>query len=289
MMADPVPLKPRRRAGFRLANPRWSLPALIFLFTFFVAPLARNAWVSLSGEGATQSGIFDYYLRLFTDPFYLGVLLETLKVSVVTTLLCLLVGYPVSYFMVHYAGRWNTLIVFCLVAPLLTSIIMRTFGWQVLFARRGLVNTWAMDLGLIERPLNILDSPVSVYFGLVHVLCPFMVLSITAVLQGLDRRLEEAACVLGAGPWRSFRNVTWPLGLEGVLTGSILVFVLTNGMFLTMLLLGGGTVKTLALLVYQQFNLTQDVGFASAMGNVLLMMALLGLFVQSWIKRRSIV
>jgi putative spermidine/putrescine transport system permease protein len=197
-----------------------------------------------------------------------------------------LLGYPVAYFMTRHAGRWQGLIVFFLIAPLLTSIIMRTFGWRVLFARRGLFNVWLMDLGIIERPLNVLNQPLSVYIGLVHVLLPFMVLSIAAVLQAIDLRLEESARVLGAGRFRAFTSVTLPLSLDGVATGCILVFMLTNGSFVTMLLLGGNSVVTIPLLIYQQFNLTQDVAFASAMGNLLLVTALACLVVQIRLVRR---
>jgi putative spermidine/putrescine transport system permease protein len=277
--------RPRRARRFQLATSSWAIPAVVFLAVFFVVPLIGNFWRSLSVVGEADRSWF-YYQKLLTDPFYLGVLGETFKVSLVTTLICLIVGYPVSYFMVRYAGKWNTLILFCLVAPLLTSIIMRTFGWTVLLSRRGLLNIWLADLGVISRPINILNDPVMVYIGLVHVLAPFMVLSITAVLQGVDIRLEESARILGAGKLRTFLTVTFPLSLDGIATGCILVFVLTNGSFLTMLLLGGGQIKTLSLLIYQQFNLSQDVGFAAAMGNVLLLFALICLAIQMRVVRR---
>jgi putative spermidine/putrescine transport system permease protein len=254
---------------------------------FFIVPLVANIGRSMTVTDPNATSIFFYYGKLLTDAYYLGVLFETFWVSAVTTLICLLIGYPVSYFMVRYAGKWNALIVFCLIAPLLTSIIMRTFGWTVLFARRGLINNWLIDLGLLAKPLNIVNDPIMVYIGLVHVLVPFMVLSITAVLQGVDVRLEESARILGAGKLRTFFTVTLPLSLDGVATGCILVFVLTNGSFLTMLLLGGGQVKTLSLLIYQQFNVSQDVGFAAAMGNVLLFSALICLAIQMRFVRRG--
>jgi putative spermidine/putrescine transport system permease protein len=278
----------RPKGRFRLVTSLWALPAVLFLAVFFLVPLASSVIRSVTlGEAGTVGPLF-YYEKLLTDSYYAGVLFETLKVATITTLLCLVFGYPVAYFMVRYAGRWNAMIVFCLIAPLLTSIIMRTFGWTVLFARRGLFNTWLMDLGLIARPLDLLNEPAMVYIGLVHVLAPFMVLSITAVLQGVDVRLEEAAQILGAGRLGSFLRITLPLSLDGIATGCILVFVLTNGSFLTMLLLGGGKVKTLSLLIYQQFNLTQDVGFAAAMGNVLLIFALICLFLQArYVQRKG--
>ena len=267
--------------AYRLAGPSWTAPVLLFLLVFFVAPLGANV---LRGGG---SGALAAYGKLVGDAYYAGVLLTTLQVATITTLACLLVGYPVAYFMARHAGRWTGVLVFVTVAPLLTSIIMRTFGWRVLLARRGVVNTVLGSLGLLGRPPNLADDPVAVYIGLVHVLVPFMVLSILAVLAGVDRRLEESARVLGAGRWRAFWTVTLPLSTDGVITGCILVFVLTNGSFLTMLLLGGGKTTTLALLIYQQFNTGGDIGFAAAMGNVLMGLALVGLLLQLALTRRG--
>ena len=273
-------------SGFRLANPLWAAPVLLFLLVFFVVPLGANLF--RTANGLSLDGMAGNYVKLLTDPYYFGVLFETMKVSVLVTLLSLVVGYPVAFFMVRFAGRWNAVIVFFVIAPLLTSIIMRTFGWRVLLARRGLLNTVLNGLGLIGRPENIADSKAAVYIGLVHVLVPFMVLSISAVLQGVDVRLEESARVLGAGRLRTFLHVTIPLSLDGIVTGCLLTFVVTNGSFLTMLLLGGGKITTLALLIYQQFNTTQDVAFAAAMGNVLMLAAVVCFALQyRMLRRRS--
>jgi putative spermidine/putrescine transport system permease protein len=279
--------KARRSRPYRLAGPSWIIPVLLFLGFFFVIPLGANILRSLqAGQAATNGPLF-YYIKLLTDAYYGGVIVETLKVAAISTVLCLIVGYPVAYFMVRFAGRWNAIIVFLLIAPLLTSIIMRTFGWRVLLARRGLLTTLLFDWGVIPRPLNLADEPFAVYLGLVHVLAPFMILSITAVLQKVDVRLEESARVLGASALGSFFRITLPLSLDGIATGCILVFVLTSGSFLTMLLLGGGKVTTLSLLIYQQFNVTQDVGFAAAMGNLLLFIGLICLALQAKFLRRS--
>jgi putative spermidine/putrescine transport system permease protein len=276
----------------RLAMPRlraarllW-LPAGLFLVVFFVMPLIGNARLSLTAPNV-QGWTLLYYAKLFGDPYYLGVVLNTLWVSFLTTVICLVIGYPVAYFLVRRAGRLAPAMIFFLVAPLLTSIIMRTFGWRVLLARKGLLSAWLLDLGLISRPIDLLNQPIAVYIGLVHVLVPFMVLSIAPVLQSIDRGLEESARVLGASGFKTFLKVTLPLSLDGIATGSILVFMLTNGSFLTMLLLGGGKVMTLPLMIYQQFNLTQDVAFAAAMGNTLLAFALICLFLQIRLIRRG--
>jgi putative spermidine/putrescine transport system permease protein len=279
--------KARRSRSYRLADPSWIIPVLLFLGFFFVIPLGANILRSLQTGQATANGPLFYYVKLLTDAYYGGVIVETLKVATISTVLCLIVGYPVAYFMVRFAGRWNAVIVFLLIAPLLTSIIMRTFGWRVLLARRGLLTTQLFEWGIIPRPLNLADEPFAVYLGLVHVLAPFMILSITAVLQKVDVRLEESARVLGASALGTFFRITLPLSLDGIATGCILVFVVTCGSFLTMLLLGGGKVTTLSLLIYQQFNVTQDVGFAAAMGNMLLFIGLICLALQAKFLRRS--
>ena len=269
---------------WRLTSPLWCIPVLLYLLGFFIVPLATN--VFRTQHGLTTTGIGGYYVKLLTDPYYAGILLQTLKISAVVTALSLLVGYPVAFFMVRFAGRWSGVIVFLVIAPLLTSIIMRTFGWRVLLARRGLFNTVLGQLGLVTHPVDIADQSIAVYIGLVHVLVPFMVLSVSAVLQGVDVRLEESARVLGAGRWRTFLHVTLPLSAEGIATGCLLTFVVTNGSFLTMLLLGGGRITTLALLIYQQFSTTQNVGFAAAMGNVLMLAAVICFAVQYRLLRR---
>jgi putative spermidine/putrescine transport system permease protein len=274
------------RTAWTLGKPLLVLPAVLFLFAFFVLPLIDNSlrsFVPAEGGGFTLAR----YAQMLTDPFYLRSIAETLLLSAVVTIICVLIGYPVAYYLVRHAGRWSSVVIFLLIAPLLTSIIMRTYGWQVLFARRGFINTLLVqDLGLLERPLRILDTPGIVVAGLVHVLVPFMVLAIAAVLQGVDRRLEESAQLLGAGRLRTFFEVTLPLSLDGIGTGSILVFMVANGSFVTLVLLGGG-LKTLPLLIYQQFNTTRDFGMASTMSTVLLVVALACLFLQLRLVRRA--
>lgn len=259
------------------------LPALFILILFFGFPLYDGILRSIGLSnipGVSSELTWSHYEKLFFDSYYRGIIYETLKVSVINTFLCLLAGYPVAYFMVRQAGRWAAPLMFLLLLPLLTSIIMRTFGWNVLFARQGLFNKALLGLGIIEKPLRIVDSPVIVYIGMMHVMIPFMVLSIIPVLRSIDQRLEESARILGAGAMRTFFLVTLPLSMEGIITGCLIVFMITNGSFVTMLLLGHGSVVTLPLLIYQQFNQSQNMAFASAMGSLLLIVVLICLYLQ---------
>jgi len=271
--AMPMPARPASR--------RWLLavPAIGFLLIFFALPLIQNAGRSLELE-TPNTDAFANYAKLLLDPYYRGVVFETIKLSLFSTLICIVVGYPVAYYMVRRAGRWAMPMLFMLIAPLLTSIIMRTFGWRVLFARRGIVNSFLEWAHITDGPLKLLDNTFAVYVGMVHIMVPFMVLSIIPVLRAVDVRLEESSRVLGAGAWRTFWRVTLPLSMEGVITGAILVFMLASGSFVTQLLLGGGQVVTLPLLIFQQFALTQNLAFAAAMGNVLLVIVLVCLFLQ---------
>jgi putative spermidine/putrescine transport system permease protein len=264
----------------------WAVPSLLFLMLFFVLPLFDNAARSV----ATPSGLSAVaYARFFGDVYYWGVLAQTIALSAVATLLCLLVGYPVAFFLVRHSGTWAGLLMFCLVAPLLTSIVMRTFGWRALLGRQGLINMVLLDLGMVERPLSMASGIGTVLVALVHVLVPFMVLSIAGALQGIDRRLEESARILGAGRIATFARVTFPLSLDGVATGCILVFMIANGSFVTLLLLGGGSIQTIPLLIYQHMNSTRDFGLISAMSNILLATAIGCLVLQSkFIRRRQL-
>jgi putative spermidine/putrescine transport system permease protein len=280
-----------QRDAWRLSLRNWMLaaPALLILLLFLVLPLWANAVQSVRME--TPSGeligwSLQNYLKLFTDSYYLGVLGETVKVSAISTALALVVSYPVSYFMVRKAGHWAVPLLFILVMPLLTSLIMRTFGWRVLFASDGFISNWLEALHITRGPLDILGTTGVVYLGMVHVMAPFMVLSIIPVLRGIDTRLEESARILGAGAWRTFFTVTLPLSMEGIITGCVLNFMLATGSFMTMLLLGEGSVTTLPLLIFQQFTQTQNLSFAAAMGNVLLIIVLLCLYVQAQLGAR---
>jgi putative spermidine/putrescine transport system permease protein len=260
------------------------LPAGLFLAGFFVMPLADTVRRSVTADDGSLT--VARYTKIATDSFYLRAIGETLALSAGVTAICILIGYPIAYYLVRHGRRWSGVIVFALIGPLLTSIIMRTFGWQVLFARRGFVNLALVDwLHVISTPLRLSGSLTVTVAALVHVLVPFMVLSIAAVLQGVDQRLEESAEILGASRWRAFREITLPLSMDGVGTGSILVFMVANGSFVTLLLLGGG-LQTLPLLIYQQFNTTRDFGMVGTLSTVLLAIALVCLWLQLRMVRR---
>jgi len=215
------------------------------------------------------------YARLFDSDLYADALIATLRIGVVVTALALLIGYPLAHWMARMRSRLgHALLLMAVIAPMLTGIVVRTFAWMTLLADRGVINTTLAWLGLIEKPLPLMYGELGVVVGLVHIYVPFMVLTLVGVIGRIDPALEEAARNLGAGRLRTFLEVTLPLSLPGILAGSLLVFALAISAYVTPVLLGGGNVLTLPMLIYQQVSASFNLGFAGALGVVLLAVSL---------------
>lgn len=253
-------------------------PLLLVLLVAFLLPVAALVPVSLrpyvAGEGIGAGWTVEHYVKALTDAFYLEILARTVALGFIVTLLTLLVGYPLAYILARSASRWRHWLTLLVVFPLLLNLVVRTFGWIALLARRGLVNQWLIGLGLTDEPLRLMFNFTGLLIGLTHIFLPFMVLVLVAVIQNIPRDLEEAARVLGAGWWGVFAKVTLPLSVPGVLSGSILVFVLTISALVTPRLLGGPTYKVMSTLVYEQFLQLLNWPAGSAMAIVLTLIVL---------------
>ena len=261
-------------------------PASLFLIGFFVGPLLLGIGVSLgvghTAASATNLGVAQY-LRILTDIYYLEVMLATLLLALAVTAATLVVGYPLALAISRARGATRTFLLFLIVAPLLVNVVVRSFGWMVVFGRSGLVNA---VLGLVGLPMiDILHSWLAIGIALVHVLLPFMVLSIASTLEGIDTTYEEAAATLGARPWRQFLHVVLPMSLHGAVTGCLLVFALCMGSFVTVMMMGDNRTMVLSLLVYQQLTVVSDWPFAAALGMVLLAMVMAIFWLQARIVR----
>jgi putative spermidine/putrescine transport system permease protein len=257
-------------------------PLLLVLVVFFVGPLVVNVSESLrQPNGAVGLG---QYLRLLTDGYYLMVIGKTLAFGVVLTLVTAILGYPFGYAIARARGPVKSILIFAIVAPLLVNVVVRSFGWMVILGGNGALNAGLVALGFSKFELIYNWTGVSI--AMVHVLLPFMALSVASTLETLDLRLEEAAGVLGASPLRTFWAITFPLSLEGLVTGSILVFCLSIGSFVTVLLLGKTSTMILPLLIYQQLTVGSDWPFAAAMGVVLLALVSMVLWSQSFLRPR---
>jgi putative spermidine/putrescine transport system permease protein len=272
----------------KLLAPRESqlaLPLAIFLHLFYVAPLAVLLASSFqSREGGLSLG---QYLQFFQDSVNLKVLADTFWLGVQVTIGCLILGYPVAYLYHHAPAKWKGILTFLILLPLLTSSVVRTFGWVVILGRQGLVNSFLQSLGLIEEPIRLLFTHKGVMIAMTQIWLPLMVLPIIASLAQIDPRLAAASASLGGGAWRTFWKVTLPLTLPGIISGCLLVFALTVSSFVTPSIIGGGQVMYMPTLIYQQGVVLLNRPFAAAISAILLAMVLLVVFGLSALGQRS--
>ncbi|QSR47777.1 spermidine/putrescine ABC transporter permease PotB [Aeromonas veronii] len=215
------------------------------------------------------------YGRLL-DPLYFELLLHSLWLALLATSICLLVGYPFAWLLAHLPARIRPLLLFLVVVPFWTNSLIRTYALKVLLGTRGLINGWLLDLGLIERPLQMMYTEVAVIIGLVYVLLPFMVLPLYSSIEKLDSRLLEAARDLGANGWQRLVRIILPLTLPGIIAGCLLVFLPAMGMFYVSDLLGGAKHLLIGNLIKTQFLNSRDWPFGAAISVMLtVLMALL--------------
>ena len=268
-----------------LAGNRWSLlvlPGAIFLAVFFLAPLAIMSVRSVTDPpGAGLSN----YTRFFGDESYLRVLTNTFWIALISTVTCLLVGYPYAYLMTIVPGRVAGLLLIAVLLPFWSSLLVRTFAWQVILRDTGIINRFLLDVRLISEPLTLIRTTAGVILGMSHILLPFMVLPIYAVMRRIDPEYGRAAANLGAPPASAFLRVFVPLSLPGVVAGVLLVFVLALGFYITPELLGGLRDQMISQLIVQQIQQRLDWGFGTAMSVVLLVITLVILFIASRVIR----
>ena len=247
------------------------LPALLLLLVLFVYPILRLLVTSVYDQGIIS---LEHYRRIVEVDVYLRVMRTTFTIALQVTAICLVLGYPLAYFLSTLRARTARLLLILVLIPFWTSILVRTYAWMVLLQRQGVVNRWLLELGLIDEPLRMMYNRIGVLVGMVHVLLPFMVLPAFAVMRGIDRDLIRAAQNLGATPLQAFLRIFFPLSLPGVAAGSLLVFILALGFFITPALMGGRTDIMIAQLMEDQIRTQLNFPFAAALGTVLLAVTL---------------
>jgi putative spermidine/putrescine transport system permease protein len=251
---------------------------LLFLVCFvmpFCAMLVLSATAGNPFLDAQWTFTTAHYAKITADSLYVEALGETLWIGLVTTVTALGLGYPLAHLLAR--ARTKTayaVLLSAVVAPMLTGLVVRTFAWMTLLSDAGVVNSLLLQLGLISKPLPLMYNEFGVVVALVHIYLPFMVLTLAGVIGQIDERVEEAARLHGASPVRCFFEVTLPLSLPGVLAGSLLVFALAISAYVTPYLMGGRRVLTLPMLIYQQVAESFDMGFAAALGAVMLAVSL---------------
>jgi putative spermidine/putrescine transport system permease protein len=248
------------------------VPALLLLLVLFVYPLSGIVNRSVYKNGYT----LDAYRQIVGVPVYVQVIARTFRTAALVTLLCLALGYPLAYRLATLRPRTARLLMIVVVLPFFTSVIVRTYAWMVLLGRTGLVNQSLTALGLAPGPLPLLYNQAGVLVGMTYVLLPYMVLTLYSVMRGIDGALIRAAYGLGASRLQVFRRIFLPLSLPGVAGGTLLVFILSLGFFITPALMGGPADMMIAMLIEREVEITLNWAFASALAVILLALTLVG-------------
>jgi len=251
---------------------------LVFLLFFAVPFLVMAAMSLLSANPLVRpdaSFTLRHYERIVGDIYYYEVLWQTLRLGLLTTILSLLLGYPLAFLLARIgSATGRSVLLMAVSAPMVMGLVVRTYAWLGMFSNRGVINGTLIGLGVIEEPLQFLGTEAAVVIALCHIYVPFMILTLTGVIARIDPRLEEAARGLGASRTSAFLAVTLPLSAPGILAGSLLVFALAISAYVTPIVIGGYEVQTLPMLIFQQVSATFNLGFAAALGVVLLVVAL---------------
>jgi spermidine/putrescine transport system permease protein len=257
----------------------WSLglagllaPVTFWLGLFFLVPLLFILAYSFGTSGVYGGITLGFspgnYLRVF-EPLYLEIVGRTFVIALTNTLLCLVLGYPLAYFIAFKGGRRKSILLLLVMIPFWTSLLLRVYAWVVILGGNGIANQTLQFLGITDGPINLIFTPQAVLMGMVYSYLPFMILPLYAALEKFDVRLKEAAQDLGASRWQTFWRVTFPLSMPGVIAGSILVFIPSAGEFVIPDLLGGARTVLVGNLIQQQFLAARDWAFGSALAMML--------------------
>lgn len=258
-----------------------AVPALLWLALFFLVPMLLMIALSFMQRGLYGQVVHQFTLNNYVrviDPLYIRILLVTLVVAFLTTGYSLLLGYPLAYHISRLERRRQHIWLLLVMIPFWINFLVRSYAWVIILRSQGVVNTMLLKLGLIDQPLPLLYNSAAVLLGMVYTLIPFMVLPIYVALEQLDRRKLEAAYDLGATPWKAFWHITVPMTKSGVISGSLLVFVSSIGMFVVPDVMGGAKSALIGNVIQNQFLSARDWPFGSALSILLVILSLVLIF-----------
>lgn len=257
-----------------------SMPAVLAILIVVFLPifwLSSLSFYNAAGELSTEN-----YARIFESALYRRTFVVTFQISIAVTVICILLGYPLCYLLTKVKDRTAAILMIFVLVPFWTSVLVRTYAWLVLLQRNGIINSSLMSLGIIEEPLQLAHNLTGSIIGMVHIMLPFLILPLYATMRNIDTDLVRAAVGLGSSPRGAFWRVFFPMSLPGLFAGIVLVFILSLGFFVTPALLGGGRVQMLAQRIESTITIYSNWGAASALGVVLLLLAL----VMIWLMNR---
>ncbi|MCJ9429633.1 ABC transporter permease subunit [Kordiimonas marina] len=259
--------------------------ALLWLTLFFLLPFLMVMKISLAdpiiasppytpffGAGGKLQATLDNFRYVLGDGLYAYTYLNSLKLATTSTILCLLIGYPMAYGIARAKGHKRVILLFFVVLPFWTSFLLRVYSWMGLLGNHGLINGLLMHFGLVDHPIKLLYTDFAVYLGITYSYLPFIILPLYASIERLGDTLNEAAADLGAGPVRTFIDITLPMTAPGILAGSLLVFIPAMGEYVIPTLLGGPDSLMIGRVLYDEFFFNRDWPAASAVAVILLLM-----------------
>jgi putative spermidine/putrescine transport system permease protein len=254
------------------------LPAVLVVAALLIGPMILLARISLNQYSPTQLMIEattgQNYINAVADPYYRGVMATTLVMAFLCTALTLALGFPAAYRLARMESRWKSLATVLTLIPLLVGNVVRAAGWMGVLGNDGLINASLQTLRITSEPVKLIYTPGAVVVGTVAVVLPYMILTLSSVIESIPRNVEEAASNLGATAMTVFRRVVWPLALPGTVAGCVLVFILCMNTYATAVLLGGSQFKMMAPAVYDQFSKGMNWPFGAALAFILLVATL---------------
>ena len=252
-------------------------PAVLAIVAVVVIPVGWLFYLSFVGSDGQFT--LEHYQKMIKYKSYFRVFVTTFEVSILTTGICILLGYPLAYFLASLPPRLAGFFMLAVLLPFWTSLLVRTYAWLVLLQRKGILNDFAISAGLWDTPIKLVHNMTGTLIGMAHIMLPFLVLPLYSSMRKIDRDLMQASSNLGASPAQSFWKIYFPLSLSGMVAGSLIVFVLCLGFYVTPAVLGGGRVVMVATQITAILENQFDWGAASALGVVLLVVTLLVLFI----------
>jgi spermidine/putrescine transport system permease protein len=254
------------------------MPIIFWLGLFLVVPMLIVVGISFMSRDTLGNVVMGFNLdgyKRFFEPLYLGIYWDTIVLSVTTTVLCLLLSYPLAYYIANASTKIRTWGLILITVPFWINFLIRTYAWVLLLRTQGVVNNLLIDLGWIAEPLQMLYTKGAVLLGMVYTFIPFMVLPIYVAIEQMDKKLLEAASDLGATTWRAFWHVTLPQTKSGIMTGAVLVYVSTTGMFVVTDILGGAKSAMISNIIQSQFLGARNWPFGAALSVIFVITSLI--------------
>lgn len=247
------------------------LPGIVLLIFFLFMPLLSILWPTVFPEGFSLSS----YISFFQDEYYMEILIRTIRIAMVATFVCILLGVPTAYFISRCEAKWKGILIAISIFPMLTNSVVRSFAWINILGKNGVINNFLVGIGLIDEPIGMLYTEFSVLIGTIYLFLPIMIMTLVGVMDHIDNDMMEAAESLGASKLKAFIKIVLPLSVPGIITGAVLVFTGALTAYTTPQLLGGNKSLVLATLIYQRAMSLNDWTGAGVIAFIMILITLI--------------